>query len=250
MIARNNAIIPLPTATSLVGKEGYFVKIVDAKAAIVTAVDDKPIGVILDASPAEVSVALIGGGLAGTVKVKLDGTPGTCILGSPLEITATGTVKVDTGGGTETVVAIALEAGAANELIEAVLLNANGTITLQQSFNTSVAVANADPADGTALVTGQVKDAAGNALAGRFAVAAYFGEAAHDGVPYDFGDLTAASGTVILKEHTTDAYAVILTKSDGSWGLVLDLGSDDTVHASAWVQGKIATANVAITGNQ
>jgi hypothetical protein len=143
------------------------------------------------------------------------------------------------------VVAIALETGAAGELIEAALVPApSGTLTLDKTFLTTCAAA---AVGAVATISGQVTDGSGNALAGYFAVAVYAGEAANDGVPYDFGDLAAtAGGTKILKEHTADAYAVVQTKSDGSWSLAFTLGSDDTIHASAWVQGKMASASVAV----
>lgn len=237
MIARSNAIIPVTPAEDHTGKEGYFVNAVAGEAALVTTKTDGPIGVILDGktTAGQSSIALRGAGLSGTVKVKLNAAPGTVIFGTLLEIAADGTVKAD-GEDTGTVVAIALESGSGGELIEAMLLTANQTITVQQGYRTSVT----PTADGAELtVAGQVTDAAGNALAGRFLVGVFFGEAANDGTPFDFGDLAAGAGSVLVSEQVADALATVLTAADGSWSVVLTLGADDTVHPNAWVQGAV-----------
>ena len=248
MIARENAIIARTPAADYTGKEGYFVKVSGSTVTLCTGTTDAPLGVITEGSDTsnKCSVALHGGGLAGTVKVKVTGTtPGTIVFGSPLELAAEdGTVKLGTGGGA-TVVGTALESGAANELIEAILTPApGGTLTLDKTFLTTCV---ADDTAAVANITGQVTDGSGNALAGYFVVGVYASEAANTGIPYDFGDLAAAAGTVIIKEHTADALCEILTKSDGTWGLDFTLGSSDTIHAAAWVIGKTATANVAVT---
>jgi len=115
---------------------------------------------------------------------------------------------------------------------------------------TTVAVANTGTPDGVANVTGQVKDAQGNALSGRFVVTVWFATSGAWAAPADLGTLTAKTNSVILKEDTDDAFARVLTHSDGSWGLELDTASDGTVHAHATVGGApAATANAAITGN-
>lgn len=245
MIARANAIIPITPAADHTGKEGYAVKIVSEEAAIVTAISDAPIGVILEgaATTGKDSVALIGAGLSGTVKVKIGTSPGTVVLGTLLEIKSDGTFKADAG--TEgTVCAMALEPGAAGELIEAALLTTAGTITLEQSYHTTV---DGTPTDAVLALTGQVQDAAGNNLAGRFIVGMYFSEAANDGVPFDFGDPAAASGTVIVKEHTADAYIEVLTASTGAWGVNYTAVSSDTIHTSAWVVGIAAVTSDVVT---
>jgi hypothetical protein len=241
MIARANAIVPITPAADHTGKEGYAVKIVSQEAAIVTSINDAPIGVILEGAgiTGKDSVALIGSGLARTVKLKLGTSPGTVNLGTLLEIKSDGTFKADAGT-SGTVCAMALETGAAGELIEAVLLTTAGTITLEQSFHSSL---ESDYSDPVLTVTGQVQDAAGNDLAGRFVVGVFFGEAANDGTPFDFGDLAAEAGSAIIKEHTADAYAKVLTAADGSWGLELTLAASDTVHSNAWVEGKVSVDN-------
>lgn len=244
MIARNNAIIQVTPSADHTGKEGYAVKFTNGEAVLCSANTDSPQGIILEGSTTdgEDSIAIIAGGLAATVKVKLSSSPGTVNLGTLLEIVAGGTWKADAGT-SGTVAAMALESGTADELIEAVPLMTAGTITLEQSWHTSV--------DGTATgavlaLTGQVQDAAGNALAGRFVVGMYFSESANNGVPYDFGNPAAASGTVILTEHVTDAYIQVLTAADGTWGVDLTVAEDDTVHTSAWVVGKAAVTSDAV----
>lgn len=241
MQPRSNAIIPITPAADHTGLEGYAVKIVAGEAALVTANTDAPIGVIIEGADTtgKDSVALIGAGLSGTVPVKLGTSPGTVNLGTYLEIKADGTFKADAGT-SGTVCALALESGVAGEIIEAVLLTTAGTVTLEQSWNTTI---DGTPTGAVTALTGQVTDAAGNALAGRFVVGIYFGEAANNGVPYDFGDLAAASGTVIIKEHTTDALAEILTDADGTWGVNLTNALDDTVHSNAWVIGKVTSTS-------
>lgn len=118
-----------------------------------------------------------------------------------------------------------------------------------QIISTSVAVANTGTPDGVAHVTGQVKDAQGNALSGRFVITAWFATSGAWAAPADLGTLTALTNSTLLKEDTDDAFARVLTHSDGSWGLELDTASDGTVHVHALVSGPAVTANAAITGN-
>jgi len=123
MKLRDNAILPLTPNESHALKEGYFVELSSGKAAIVNAATDVPFGVILkgEGTDGQDSIA-IPHGFSGTVEVKLDGTPGTVVVGTVLTVTATGTVKADPGSGDRVQVAVALQAGAADELIEAALI--------------------------------------------------------------------------------------------------------------------------------
>ena len=238
MIARPNAIIAVTPSADHSGLEGYAVKFSGGEAVLPTAIDDVVDGVILEGAETtgSDSIALNSGGLAGTVKVKLSSSPGTVAMGTRLEITVGGTWKADAGTA-GTVAAVACESGTADELIEATLIGGGGTITLEESYNTSITSSYADP---DLTVTGQVQDAAGNSLSGRFIVGLYFGAAANDGTPFDAGDLAADTGSVLVVEHTADSYAEILTAADGSWGAVLTLAASDTIHSNAWVNGKVA----------
>jgi hypothetical protein len=117
---RNVAVIPMTPNEDHTGKEGYAVKVSSGKAALVTGDTDTPLGVILDGeTTAGKSAVAVADACAGTVRVKLDATPGTVAIGTYLTITSTGTFKAAVS--TKTQCARALESGAANELIEAVL---------------------------------------------------------------------------------------------------------------------------------
>jgi len=245
---RDNAILPVMPAADHSEKRGYFVELDgDGHAALCNANTDRPFGLIVDGGDPDMgeydSIAVLGAGLSGTFRVKLSTIPGTVKRGTLLELVAGGTVKADTGSGSETIVAVALEDGAGDELIEAALLTASGTIPHQVGYNTSIAA----ESDGAVCgVTGQVTDLAGNPLAGRFLVRVWFGEAANDAVPHDFGDLAAQVGSVIMREIATDSHAEVLTAADGSWGVDITLGADDTVHANALVVGKVAVTSAAV----
>jgi hypothetical protein len=122
------------------------------------------------------------------------------------------------------------------------------SVLFRKAPATTVAIANTGTPDGVAHVTGQVQDAEGNSLAGRFMVAVYLDDAAY-GAPADLGTLTAKTNSLLLQELTDDALALVRTHSDGSWGVDLDTAADGTVHAHALVVGTFATASVAVTGN-
>jgi hypothetical protein len=247
MIARDNAIIACTPAADYTGMEGYFVKATGTgdTVTLCTGVTDSPLGVITEGADTtgKVSVAILGGGLAGTVKVKLSGTPGNVVFGSLLELhTTDGTVAL-ADGGSETVVARALEAGAANELIEAVLLSTAGTVTIDKTFLTTCV----STASGAVMTTtGQVTDASGNALSGYFIVGLCYSEAANTAIPYDFGNPAAKANSVILTEHVADAYIEVRTHSDGSWGVDNTFTADDVGHVAAWVVGKTAASTVSV----
>jgi hypothetical protein len=113
---------------------------------------------------------------------------------------------------------------------------------------TTVAVANTGTPDGVAHITGQVKDAQGNALAGRHLVQVFLSATSY-GNPTDLGTLTALANSVLIKEVTDDAIGLVVTHTDGSWGLELDLAADGNVYAHAVVLGLHVVANAAITGN-
>lgn len=127
MLARTPAILPYTPTTDLTGKEGFFVEPNGTGVSVVNAATDIPLGVVTEGRPAAAksSIALNDGGVPGTVKVKLSATPGAVVVGSYLVLDGAtlGTVKLDPGAGGRTRVARACEPGAANELIEAVLIS-------------------------------------------------------------------------------------------------------------------------------
>ena len=118
-LTRDNAIFALTPAADQTGKEGYAVKIVAGEAALSTAHSGN-FGVILDGetTSGKSTVASMAGA-SGTVKVKLDATPGTVVIGSSLRVASGGTWKLHSGS--ENVCAVAVEAGVASDLIEAAL---------------------------------------------------------------------------------------------------------------------------------
>jgi hypothetical protein len=119
---RDSTLIPVPAGEDHTGKEGYAVKIVNGATQVVDAITDIPFGVILDGATAgrSDSIAMFASAV-GALPVKLDATPGTVARGTPLAITATGTFKANPGSGARVLCAVAMEGGAANELIEAAL---------------------------------------------------------------------------------------------------------------------------------
>jgi len=120
LLKREYPILSLVPNEDHTSKEGYAVKANSTKAQLVTADTDSPIGVVLDGGPTTGrSAVLLADCSQGTCRVKLDATPGTVTLGTYLTITASATFKQAVS--TKTMCARALEAGAANELIEAVL---------------------------------------------------------------------------------------------------------------------------------
>lgn len=123
-IVRTNGLLSLTPTADHTGKEGYFVEYSSGSAAICNAATDLPIGVITDGqtTSGKSSVAL-NRGFGGTVRVKVTtSSPGTINAGTKLQLKSDGTVQADGATGARVLVAIALEDGAAGELIEAVLI--------------------------------------------------------------------------------------------------------------------------------
>lgn len=127
MEAMDKAIVAMTPTADHSEKRGFFVTAAAGLAALVTTpATDDPYGVILDGEDTDGkdSVALCGGN-AGPVKVKLSASPGTVVAGTRLQLDATtiATACADAGTGARVVCARALETGAANELIKAILLD-------------------------------------------------------------------------------------------------------------------------------
>ncbi len=129
-LALDLPVIPLAVGNSEdhSAKQGHFVKLSSGSAiAITSATADLPIGVVVDAGKSADgtpdSVAVGGGGAIPFVK--LSASPGSVVAGSYLVLDGStlGTAKLDPATGARVRVARALEAGAANELIKAVLLD-------------------------------------------------------------------------------------------------------------------------------
>ena len=120
---RTEAILPLTPTSDHSGKEGYFVKASSGQAALVSAATDIPIGVILSGDTTSGRSSIATPAVGRTVPIKITGTsPGTIVLGTYLTVKSDGTAQADAGSGNRVRVARALEAGAANEIIEGYLI--------------------------------------------------------------------------------------------------------------------------------
>lgn len=123
---RADSILPYIPQSDHSNKEGYAVVTSGTGVEVAASLTAIPLGVIVEGAPTTRydAVAIADGGLSGTVRVKLAATPGTIVIGSYLIIHSDGSFKLDPGTGTNrTRMARALESGAANELIEAVLFS-------------------------------------------------------------------------------------------------------------------------------
>lgn len=150
MIVNNSAIVPLTPTTDQSAKEGYFVKRVGKTAVLVSAATDIPFGVLVDSEETTgTSSVAIGGVFQGIVTVKLGAVPGNVVATSLLQLNADATVKLDTGTGARVLVAMALESGTADELIQAVLIKplAIGNAVAFGSTNGTAAAASANLAN-------------------------------------------------------------------------------------------------------
>tara|TARA_R110000787_G_scaffold41254_1_gene102058 strand:- start:14037 stop:14441 length:405 start_codon:yes stop_codon:yes gene_type:complete len=122
---RTNAILPFPNTTDLSGKEGYFVTINAGVVKLYATADSlSPFGAITSGSGAntESSIAISAGGLAGTVTLEITAAAAAVVVGDYLEVSDGGTVEKDSGAGARTLVAVALEAGTAGDIIECALI--------------------------------------------------------------------------------------------------------------------------------
>lgn len=148
LYTRDNAIVPITAGENLTGKEGYFYKLnASNKAVLCDAATDVPHGLILEgaASGADIAAAPLGGN-HGTVRVKLGAQ--VTDLRKDLTLRADGTAESDDGAGARVVVARPLETGAADEMIEAVLLSPRvypATVTLTSTDGTAGAVTDSIP---------------------------------------------------------------------------------------------------------
>ena len=118
-IAREQALVRLPNkaSTDLTGKEGYAAVYDSGLALAATANLANTLGVITNGGAAETDIAVCGA-YGGVVRVKVAGSV-TC--GAKLAVGNGGTFTAYTSGA-GTVVAVALQDGSADELVEAALL--------------------------------------------------------------------------------------------------------------------------------
>ncbi len=119
-IVRTLTVIPLEAAADHSAKEGYFVELALGKASVCNAATDVPFGLILDGenTGGNDSVAVCGGN-AGSVRVKATAAVTKGTFG---QLAADGSVIADSGAGARVLPCLFLEDGAANELVEAILV--------------------------------------------------------------------------------------------------------------------------------
>lgn len=109
----------------------------------------------------------------------------------------------------------------------------------------SISLANGSPADGKGYLTGQVKDAQGNNLTGRWVVEVWFGSTAYSAAT-DLGTLAVTTGT-LLDAHKTDAWFSVVTDTNGAIAANLTMTSPGALYAQSYVFGKLSAANVTVT---
>lgn len=121
------AVLTATSPANLTDKEGYFVEASSGEVNIVNATTDLPIGVIVSGTTigGHNAVAMLGQ----VCRVKCDASAGAIVLGSKLALTATGTVTLaPTAASTSVHVAIALEAGANDALISALIIEPKSVV--------------------------------------------------------------------------------------------------------------------------
>lgn len=122
-LTRENAILPFTPASDLSNMEGNAVSINSAgEITLHASGDTKPFGVIIHGTTTEekTSVALLSGGLRGTVKLKLKAAVNQ--IGQVLHVAEDGSFSPD-GSAYPIACAQALETGVEGELVEAVLFH-------------------------------------------------------------------------------------------------------------------------------
>lgn len=133
MIAKQIALLAIIAASDQTAKAGYFT---DSSGVIVDSASVVPFGLITEGGlSGENTTLAICAAFSGIVHVKVASATGAIVKGTRLQLNADGTVKADVGTGR--VVAIAMESGSADELIEAVLVPA-------QAANPFVLISTAD----------------------------------------------------------------------------------------------------------
>jgi hypothetical protein len=119
-----------------------------------------------------------------------------------------------------------------------------------QVITSSIAIANTGTPDGVAHITGQVKDAQGNALSGTFLIRVTTSASSYGAPSAQSGTAAAISGSRVLNSYTANCDLGVLTKSDGSWGIdVTTAAGTETIYTWVSIGGKTAIANATITGN-
>ncbi len=149
----------------------------------------------------------------------------------------------------------AMTAANANTLVAGAASNADalhvhavaGLQAAVQDLIPTITITSVDEEDGTATVTIQVKDAAGNNLAERFLVRTWLGGAEY-GAPMAQTDFSVDIGTEIREIYATADYEV-MSDATGRVVMRVEANPDGTYYVMAEVDGRICSGSVAITGN-
>jgi|GEM_PF-7050238 len=115
------ALLSITPGESYADKEGFFIT---SDLMLVSSPLVVPYALIVTVQSDDVaaSVAACAGGAPGVWRAKLSAAPGTVARGTRLMLTANGSLKAHDGSSSAMIVAEAQEDGAANELVEVVLL--------------------------------------------------------------------------------------------------------------------------------
>jgi hypothetical protein len=134
---------------------------------------------------------------------------------------------------------------------DGVLTIANGAVTVAKlaaavsALLPALAIAAVDGTDGTAQVTLQVQDAAGEDLAARARLRVWVA-AANFGAPQAIEDITVDDGTLI-RTHEAAADQDVLTDATGAAVLTLDNGGAGTLYVMAELDGIVVAQAIVIT---
>ncbi len=110
-----------------------------------------------------------------------------------------------------------------------------------------LALTGTDDADGTGSMAIQVKDAAGNDLAGRFRVRCWL-STSDCGVPAAEFDFSVNTGT-LLREIAANADYEVISDATGLAEMNISVAADGAYYVMAEVDGRVFSGSVTITGN-
>ena len=149
----------------------------------------------------------------------------------------------------------AMTAANANTLVAGAASNADslhvhsiaGLQDAAQDLMPQLPLTGADDTDGTGTMAIQVKDAAGNTLAGRFCVRTWISTSDYGPAVADT-DYSVTTGTE-LQEIVANADYEVISDATGSVTMNIDTADDGTYYVMAEVDGRIYSGSVTITGN-
>jgi len=149
----------------------------------------------------------------------------------------------------------AMTAANANTLVAGATSNADalhvhaiaGLQDAVQDLMPTIALTGTNNTDGTGTMAIQVKDAAGNNLAGRFRLRCWL-STSDFGAPVADTDFSVATG-VELREITANADYEVISGATGLVEMNIDAAADGTCYVMAELDGRIYSRSSTITGN-